>query len=391
MHIMMLVPNYIPNQGGVEIATSLIAKELSDRKHTIIIVTSLEHGSPKYESIGNIKIFRFSMNKYLITPWGGYHFIKKYLDSILKITKEEKIEVINIIQHSKVCSWPYLLKAKTNIPIVTTVHTLLCADDNSLSWHFSFIEPFRRLLYIYPSLWFEKRSLCSSDCVISISKELLNHCNKIRGGNNTKLIPNAINFEQFNPNIKPRDIGYGDAYKVLCSGRFAPEKGQIYLIKAIAKASKRISVHLFLLGGGSIECKQQLEFEVRKLGIEDIVHFMDPLSYDEVPALYKSMDLIVQPSLSETFGIAILENMALGNVVIASSVGGVPEVIDNGINGFLVPPADPEILADRIVEALTDIEMRSIIKRNALIKASKFNISTVTNIYESLLFNFAKR
>lgn len=390
MHIMILVPNYIPNQGGVEIATNLIAKELSSRKHTIIVVTSLEDGSPEYEIIGNIKIFRFPTNKHLTTPWGGYHFIKKHLDDILKIAKREKIDVINIIQHSRVCSWTYLLKSKTNIPIVTTVHTLLCADDRSLSWHFSFVEPFRRLFYLYPSLWFEKRSLCSSDYVLSISKELLDHCNKIRRDNNVELIPNAINFEQFNPNIKPKDIGYSDTYKVLCSGRFAPEKGQIYLIKAIAKASKRIPVCLFLLGGGSTACKQRLELEVRKLGIEDIVHFMDSLPYDEVPALYKSMDLIVQPSLSETFGIAILENMALGNIVIASAVGGIPEVIDDGVNGLLVPPADPDILADKIVEALTVAELRVMIKRNAQIKASKFNISTVTDRYESLLSIFAK-
>ena len=113
-----------------------------------------------------------------------------------------------------------------------------------------------------------------------------------------------------------------------------------------------------MLGGGSEKYKQQLEIEVKKQGIENIVHFMDPIPYAETPTLYKSMDLIVQPSLSETFGIAILENMSLGNVIIASSVGGIPEIIDDGINGLLVPPANPEFLADKIIVALTDTELR---------------------------------
>ena len=102
------------------------------------------------------------------------------------------------------------------------------------------------------------------------------------------------------------------------------------------------------------------------------------------------MDLIVQPSLSETFGIAILENMSLGNVIIASSVGGIPEIIDDGINGLLVPPANPEFLADKIIVALTDTELREKIKRNAPIKASRFDISKITDRYESLLSDLVK-
>lgn len=124
--------------------------------------------------------------------------------------------------------------------------------------------------------------------------------------------------------------------------------------------------------------------------MDKIVHFLDPIQHEEVPALYKSMDLVVQPSLSETFGISILENMALGNIVVASSVGGIPEIIDDGINGLLVPPANPNILADRILEALTNTDLRSIIKINAPIRASKFDITRVIDMYESL-FTVIKR
>jgi len=82
--------------------------------------------------------------------------------------------------------------------------------------------------------------------------------------------------------------------------------------------------------------------------------------------------------------------MSLGNVIIASSVGGIPEIIDDGINGLLVPPANPEFLADKIIVALTDTELREKIKRNAPIKASRFDISKITDRYESLLSDLVK-
>ncbi len=390
MRIMMLSLNYIPKQGGVEIATSLIANELSNRDHSVVIITSMEDNSAKYEAYGNIKIFRFPANKHLIPPWKGYYFIKKYLSDIQKIAKDENIDIINIIHHNSVSSWAYQLKGKFDVPIITTVHTLLCADNRPLSWRLSLIEPFRRLFHLYPILWFEKRSLWSSNYLIAISDRLYNHCNNVRGDNNVELIPNAINLRQFSTDIEPKNIDCGDAFKILCSGRFSSEKGQIYLIKAIAKVTRSIPIHLFLLGGGAEKYKQQLEIEVKKQGIENIVHFMDPIPYAETPTLYKSMDLIVQPSLSETFGIAILENMSLGNVIIASSVGGIPEIIDDGINGLLVPPANPEFLADKIIVALTDTELREKIKRNAPIKASRFDISKITDRYESLLSDLVK-
>ncbi len=390
MRIMMLSLNYIPKQGGVEIATSLIANELSNRGHSVVIITSMEDNSAKYEAYGNIKIFRFPANKHLIPPWKGYYFIKKYLSDIQKIAKDENIDIINIIHHNSVSSWAYQLKGKFDVPIITTVHTLLCADNRPLSWRLSLIEPFRRLFHLYPILWFEKRSLWSSNYLIAISDRLYNHCNNVRGDNNVELIPNAINLRQFSTDIEPKNIDCGDAFKILCSGRFSSEKGQIYLIKAIAKVTRSIPIHLFLLGGGAEKYKQQLEIEVKKQGIENIVHFMDPIPYAETPTLYKSMDLIVQPSLSETFGIAILENMSLGNVIIASSVGGIPEIIDDGINGLLVPPANPEFLADKIIVALTDTELREKIKRNAPIKASRFDISKITDRYESLLSDLVK-
>ncbi len=390
MRIMLLSLNYIPKQGGVEIATSLIANELSNRNHSVVIITSLEDNSAKYETYGNIKIFRFVANKHLIPPWKGYYFIKKYLSDIQKIVNDENIDIINIIHHNSVSSWAYQLKGKFNVPIITTVHTLLCADKRPLSWRFSLTEPFRRLLNLYPILWFEKRSLWSSNYLIAISDRLYNQCNNIRGDKNVGLIPNAINLRQFSTDIEPKNIDCGNAFKILCSGRFSSEKGQIYLIKATAKVIRSISVHLFLLGGGAEEYKKQLEIEVQKQGIENIVHFLDPIPYIEVPALYKSMDLIVQPSLSETFGIAILENMSLGNIIIASSVGGIPEIIDDGINGFLVPPANPEFLADKIIVALTDTKLREMIKKNAPVKASRFDISKIIDMYESLLSDLVK-
>jgi len=120
--------------------------------------------------------------------------------------------------------------------------------------------------------------------------------------------------------------------------------------------------------------------------LEKRVHFISPIPYDEVPSYYKAMDLIVQPSLSESFGIAILENMALGNVVIASEVGGIPELIEDGKTGLLVPPGNSKILGEKIIEILKNQSLQSYIKNNTTIKSKKYDIIKNAHDFENVIF-----
>ena len=133
--------------------------------------------------------------------------------------------------------------------------------------------------------------------------------------------------------------------------RLEPEKGHPTLLEAwpavIAAVPK---AHLLIVGEGSQ--REALEARVRALGIEQSVTFTG--RRDDVPAVTAALDVAVLPSYREAQGLSILEAMALSRPVVASAVGGIPEMIEHGRTGLLVPPREPAALAAAIVRLLTD-------------------------------------
>jgi glycosyltransferase involved in cell wall biosynthesis len=133
--------------------------------------------------------------------------------------------------------------------------------------------------------------------------------------------------------------------------RLEPEKGHPTLLEAwpavIAAVPK---AHLLIVGEGSQ--REALEAQVRALGIGRSVTFTG--RRDDVPAVTAALDVAVLPSYREAQGLSILEAMALSRPVVASAVGGIPEMIEHGRTGLLVPPREPAALAAAIVRLLTD-------------------------------------
>jgi glycosyltransferase involved in cell wall biosynthesis len=92
----------------------------------------------------------------------------------------------------------------------------------------------------------------------------------------------------------------------------------------------------------------------RTLQIMDQVHFLGHVEHGKLPAHYAKADLLVLPSRMESFGLVLVEAMACGLPVVATRVGGIPEVVEDGVTGLLVPPNDPEALAEGINSLLED-------------------------------------
>ncbi len=124
---------------------------------------------------------------------------------------------------------------------------------------------------------------------------------------------------------------------ILCVGNFRPIKGHIYLIEAFANIARKNEGVLLLLAGKG-EDQKFLSQHAAELGIEKKVCFLGQRK--DIPALIASSEICVLPSLSEGFSNSLLEYMMCGKPVVATAVGGNPEIIKNGVNGFLVPPKD---------------------------------------------------
>lgn len=171
------------------------------------------------------------------------------------------------------------------------------------------------------------------------------------------VIPNGLDAEAYARQAAPpartrTALGLPPgARPLLCVARLVPVKGQTYLVQAWPSVLKREPRALLLLVGDGPE-ERLLRSRAAELGLGGSVRFLG--FRQDIPSLLALAEALVLPSLNEGFGLVLLEAMAMGKPVVASAVGGIPEVVLDGRTGLLVPPADPEALAVAILRLLED-------------------------------------
>jgi glycogen(starch) synthase len=138
-----------------------------------------------------------------------------------------------------------------------------------------------------------------------------------------------------------------------------------------------------------------LEREVGRLGLGDRVRFLGFVPHDRVPAILTHADLLVLPSLYEELGTVLLEAMWVGLPIVASRTGGIPDVIEDGINGLLVPPGDPHTLAGAIDRVLGTPDLARRLAEAASQRAKEYDwevlAERVLKVYRELTAGHPRR
>jgi glycosyltransferase involved in cell wall biosynthesis len=149
---------------------------------------------------------------------------------------------------------------------------------------------------------------------------------------------------------------YGIPREALLLGTVAnllPLKGYEVMLEALPSILTTLpAVHYLIIGGGGVEYCARLKAITVERGIAERVHFAG--FQESVGSYLSALDLYVHPSLKEAFGLAVVEAMAMGKAVVATTAGGLPEVVAQGETGLLVPPGDAEPLAAAVVTLLKD-------------------------------------
>jgi glycosyltransferase involved in cell wall biosynthesis len=170
------------------------------------------------------------------------------------------------------------------------------------------------------------------------------------------VVPNGVDLGRFAPRPPSTTLraamGVPPSSPLVVSiGRFVPEKGYRHLLDAAARIERtRPGVHWMLVGGGELE--DELVAQARRLGLGTQVHFLG--WREDVADLLALGDLFVLPSEREGFGRVLVEAMAMGKAVVATTAGGIPEIVLDGDTGLLVPPAAPTSLAEAVGALLGD-------------------------------------
>ncbi len=400
MNIALIAPEFLPNWGGAGTYTIELAKNLS-KKHDVHVITlrrKIDNGSV-YSEERILDFFNNLIHLHTISTANDtflYNASFQYacFKHLPEICRENSIDIIHAdVPHM---SDVMLRLKKTNKNMVTTVHTLLEGHKKGIlasGLDFQDMAASERYtLGLFPILKvIQKFYLKRSPTIITVSnwiKKMLEHDYGIKDLN---MIHNGIDHELFSPKKKTNKIEGLDANKptVLFSGRFIALKG----INVFAKAMKLVisetkDVHFAFAGP---EASQKWVRMFRTEGIpSDCYSFLGYIPHTEMPEIYSNSSIFVLPSLTESFPFSILEAMSSGTAVIASNVGGVPEMIDNEVDGMLVQPGNPQILAEKILFLLeNESEIKKISKRarERILKefTSQIMSDKTEKIYEQIL------
>lgn len=191
------------------------------------------------------------------------------------------------------------------------------------------------------------------------------------------VIPNGVDLAAYAPREAVRSVR-----EVVTVANLRAEKSHETLIAAAAAlAPSHPSLRFAVVGGGSR--LGELQALARARGVDHVIDFLG--HRDDVPALLAAADLFVLPSRSEAFPNAAIEAMAAGLPVIASAVGGLLDLIESGRTGLLVPPCDPEALADAIAAVVSDPEMAHRLGAQARAEiTSRYSFERMVHAFEDL-------
>lgn len=315
--------------GGISNYMLTLARALKRRGVTTIVATAGGDLVGELEKSGIAHRFVAIDTKFELHPK-----VFRAALTLAKIVRDEAIEVIHA--HSRVSQVAALLASRiTGVPVVTTCHGY-------------FTVRARRII----DTWGAR--------VIAISEAVKEHLIRDLGVRPERiaLVYSGVDVDRFAAAMLPDDVrairislGLKDGPVVGTIGRLSPVKGHAYLIEALKRAAvRRPAVQGLIVGDGGE--KDSLRSRARQAGIRDAVTFVS--SHVDTRRFLAAMDVFVFPSVAEGLGIALLEALASGRACVASRVGGIGDIITDGVNGLLVPVGDPESIANAILALLDD-------------------------------------
>lgn len=299
-------------------------------------------------------------------------FFYRAKDSINKFLFENKIDVIHShLEYSDLLTYVLQKRNNKNLKWVCTIH----GPWFSLFYNESKISSFTRIIFGR----FLKEAFKKADEVTFVSKYLYDKAEESLGevvNEKGVVIHNGVDISSF------KDVGsvkLKEGFNILFPGGPKLKKGGDILIKAIHKLDDKIN-DLNIYIALDVPEGHLIRKLVHEYDLESKVDFLGFLKAGEYKALLNSADILAMPSRMEPFGMVYLEAMALGVPIIASNVGGAPEIIKNLKNGILTSP-EPEKVANAILELYNNAPLRKEMSKNNLKDIHKFEWDKIADEY----------
>ncbi len=285
-------------------------------------------------------------------------------DKVREVLEKEKFDIIHL--HEPL------------VPTLCTTVLRLSRSVNIGTFHATESQPSYRwtkplMVNGYYKKWFERLH-----GRIAVSPPALNFINK-HFPSTYSIIPNGIDVEHFSPRVPPFEEYRDGKINLLFVGRIEKRKGLEYLLKAYKLIKPDCPECRLIVVGPGTRLRNKYEKDVIESGLPDVV-FTGSVSYDALARYYSTADIFCAPATGhESFGIVLLEAMAAGKPVVASSISGYASVISHGIDGILVPPKQEVSLARALADLMRDSALRQQLGEKGRVRSADFSWEQVSN------------
>ena len=362
MNVLQILPEL--NVGGAETGTLDLARFLVKLGHKAVVVSGGGELVRELELYGAIH-YQLPVHKKSVFT------ILRLIPRLVEIIKKEEINIVHA--RSRVPAWiAYFACRKTSTVFITTCHGYYTK------------HPFSQVM------GWGKRVIVVSNI---IAQHMIEDFKVPR--ERIKLIPRGIDLEKFKF-ISPDKKRKKEEFNVGIIGRITPLKGHLYFIKAMAGVFQVVAhLKIWIVGDAPSSkkaYKKRLQTLVKKLGLWHCTEFLG--TQRDISAILSNLDLLVLATTTqEAFGRVIVEAQASGVPVVATKIGGVIDIIEDGKTGLLVPAANPEAMSRAAIRIFKDIELSQNLAENAYSKAKeKYNLELMVKntleVYKDALTNF---
>lgn len=358
-----------PTYGGSGVVGTELGLELAARGHDIHFISyALPVRVPELSE--NIHFHEVEVLDYPLFDHPPYTLA--LASQMYNVAVNERLDILHVhyaIPHSVSAYLARAMMAERRIPFVTTLHG---TDITLVGSNRSYL-PITRF------------AIEESDAITAISEHLRQTTLKEFGIKRPiDVIPNFVNCDVFHPqdkNSRREDFAARGEKVLVHLSNFRPVKRVTDVVEIFARVRKQIPARLLMIGDGPD--RTSAEWLAREKNVSDDVLFLG--KQNQVQDLLRCGDVALLPSDQESFGLVALEAMACAVPCVCSKVGGLPEVVEDGVEGFLVPPRDVDTMAARALDILTNPDLQHKMgeagRRRAL---SDFCASKIIPQYEQL-------
>ena len=399
--------------GGTEIQTLNTVRALVQGGHEVTVACYFEHTPDmvaRYRKAG-AEVLLFSPEGVRVGGYKSILFLYKNLRSVVKAVRPDIVHVQYMAPGAMVILLLWLLGVRN---IIATVHTAADIYKDLRLIHFIQRYCVRAWICITERAersFFGTSQLYSKDMVLrkrnhftiynSLPVQLGGSCNENEDENyaaEQRLIATSSQVKGDGGEVKQNHLkGNLSSSSLSSSSQKEPSapfvlgvvsrlehiKGMDLVIPAFAEVRRRFpDVQLLVVGDGSL--RGSMEQQAQELGCADAVTWAGRQPQEALPQYYSEMDIVLMPSRSEGFGLTAIEAMACGCVVVASDVGGLPEVVSDGVCGLLHRTEDVHDMAEKICSLIASPELCRTMQKNALQHVQKFSFQRYAELIHNL-------